>query len=257
MDVTDRVAIVTGGAMGIGRGIAVALAKHGADVVIADLKKADQVVAEVEKLGRRSLALVADVCDQASMDRMVLEVIEGFDRVDILVNNAGLIVPPADEQDWDLMYAVNVKAVARMTDAVSPHMKAQRYGKIINVSSYSGRQGDPANNAYAASKAASISLTQAAAQELAPFDINVNAICPGNVWTPMWETEATRWCNSPENTEGLSPRDMFARVVKETSLFDREQTAEDMGNLAVFLASEYARNITGQSINLDGGAVMS
>ena len=265
MNVTDRIALVTGGARGLGRGIVLALAQNGADLAVADLNTPKEVVAEAESLGRRSFATAVDVTDQASVDRMVHDVTEHFGRIDILVNNAGILAAPGmedrerySEQDWDMVYAVNVKGMARVTDAVSPHMKERQYGKVVNISSTGGRRPDlPEYMPYCASKAGVISLTQAASQELAPFSVNVNAICPGLIWTPMWERIGKRMVISSQNTEGLSPREHFDLAVKDTTPLGREQTPEDIGNLAAFLASDAARNITGQSINVDGGAFTS
>ena len=266
MDVTGRLAIVTGGGQGIGRGIVMVLAKHGADVVIADvnLETAKSTAAEVEGLGRQSAGIVTDVTDQTSVDRMVQETIGRFGQIDILVNNAGVFAAPDwedrgqyGEEDWDFIYAVNVKGVARMTDAVSQHMKERRYGKVINTASVVARRALPDITAYSASKAAVISLTQAAAQELAPFNINVNAICPGGVWTPMTERESQHWSLSPENVDERPPHELFELAMKSASPLGRAQTPEDFGNIVTFLASDYARNITGQSINVDGGAFMS
>ncbi len=265
MDVSGKVAIVTGGGRGIGRGIALVLARHGADVAVGDLnvKDAEAVAAEVAALGRRSLALYLDVTRQESVDGFVAEVAAHWGRIDILVNNAGVIAAPgweqrerSSEEDWDLIYEVNVKGIARVTDAVARHMKEARYGKIVNISSGAGRQGNPGNPPYGVSKAGVISLTQACALELAPYNINVNAICPGLLWTPMWERIAYRRSISPENAQGLTPRQLFERTVEERVPLKREQTPEDIGNLAAFLASDYARNITGQAINVNGGSRM-
>ena len=201
MDVSGLVAVVTGGGRGIGRGISLVLARNGADVVVADLEvgNAASVAAEVEDLGRRSKAVKLDVTDQESVDAMVAEVLDSFGRIDVLVNNAGVIGAPGwvdrehqNEDDWNLIYEVNVKGVARVTDAVSPGMKDRRFGKIVNIASVAGRQGSYGQSAYSASKAACISLTQGTAMELAPHNINVNAICPGLLWTPMWDTIASR-----------------------------------------------------------------
>jgi meso-butanediol dehydrogenase/(S,S)-butanediol dehydrogenase/diacetyl reductase len=166
---------------------------------------------------------------------MVHEAISRFGRIDILVNNAGVIGAEgwedrdvSSEEDWDVIYEVNVKGMNRVTRAVIPYMKERRYGKIINISSQAGRQGSP-DNPYAISKAGVISLTQGSATELAPYDINVNAICPGILRTPMWE-----------------------RIP-----LGREQTPEDIGYTAAFLASDYAKNITGQAINVSGGSRMN
>lgn len=266
MDVTDRVAIVTGSGRGIGRGIVLVLARHGADVVVADLAAAgaEAVAREVRALGRRSMASHLDVTDRESIQAMVAGVLERFGRIDILVNNAGVIGGPGwedrqrwDSDDWDSTYQVNVKGVGMVTDAVAPHMRARRYGKIVNIASIAGRHSFSLNAPYAASKAAVMSLTRTTAMELAPDNINVNAICPGLLWTPMWEKIAYRRTVFEGSGETLTTREVFDRVVKERIPLGREQTPEDIGNLATFLASDAAMNITGQSINVSGGSHMS
>ena len=267
MDVTSKIAVVTGGGRGIGRGIALALARNGADLVVADINSDDagNVAAEVAELGRESIASHLDVTSQDSVDRMVDEVLARFGRIDVLVNNAGIYAAPAfeerdeaNEDDWDMIYEVNVKGVVRVTGAVKPSMKERRYGKIINIASVAGRQGNPGNPPYNVSKTGVISYTQASALELAAFGINVNAICPGLLWTPMWERIAVRRSSIPvENPDGLSPRDLFDWTIQRDIPLKREQTPEDIGNLATFLASDYSRNITGQSINVDGGLRMN
>ena len=266
MDVTDRVAVVTGGGRGIGRGICLALARYGAEVVVADVnpEDAEAVRDEAAAMGRRSGAQYLDVTDQGSVDSMVEDAVSRHGRIDILVNNAGIIGAPGwqdraetTEEDWDLLYAVNVKGMAAVTDAVNPHMKERRYGKVVNIASVAGRQGNYDNPPYGISKAGVISFTQAYAVLLAPFNVNVNAICPGLLWTPMWEKISLRRSSLPQNTEGLSPRELFDRTVEERIPLGREQTPEDVGNLAVFLASEASRNITGQSVNVDGGSRMN
>ena len=266
MDVTGRVAIVTGGGRGIGRGIALALAGGGADVVIAEIieENGRKTATEVEDLGRKSLAVALDVTDQSSVDGLMPAVLGQFDHVDILVNNAGIIGAAGweqrertNEEDWDQVYEVNVKGVARVTDAVAPHMKERRYGKIVNIASVAARQGNPRNPPYNVSKAGVVSLTQAQALELAPYDINVNAICPGLIWTPMWERIASRPSMTRDTAGGLSGRAAFEQGVTDRIPLGREQTPEDMGNVATFLASDSARAITGQSINVDGGSRMN
>lgn len=266
MDVTDRIAIVTGGGRGIGRGIALVLARNGADVVAADLdvSNAESVSTEVENLGRSSMAVCLDVTDHDSAESLVKEVLACFGSIDILVNNAGVIAAPGweqrernNEEDWNLLSEVNVKGVVRMTESVSPGMKERRFGKIINISSEAGRQGSAATPAYSASKAAVISLTQSAALELAPFNINVNAICPGLLWMPMWERIAYRRSISSENREGRSLRELFEEYVRERTPLGREQVPEDIGNLATILASDVSCNITGQAINVGGGSFLS
>lgn len=266
IELTDRVAVVTGGASGIGRGICLVLAKCGADIAVADrnAEGAEQVAAEVAAMGCRSLARAVEVANKESVDKMVADVLAHFGKIDILVNNAGVGGPPdwyqystPREEDWDRVYQVNVKGVVLTSQVVASHMEKRCYGKIINIASIAGRQGRPFLPHYAASKAAVINLTQALAQQLAPYSINVNAICPGLVWTPLWEELAQRHINFDPDMAGLSRREVFDRVVQRMTLLKREQTAEDMGNLAAFLASDDACNITAQAINVDGGIRMN
>ena len=265
MDVTGKVALVTGGGRGIGRAICLTLAENGADVVVADvnLEDAKSVASEVADNGRQSIAEPVDVTDKGSVERMVGQVIERFGRIDILVNNAGVIAAsgweqrekPTDE-DWDATFEVNVKGMARVTNAVAPHMKERRYGKIVNISSIAGRLGTMTSAPYGASKAGAINLTQHTALELAPFDINVNAICPGLLWTPMWERIAVHWSLDQEKFGGNTPREIFDSAVEERIPLGREQTPEDIGYAVAFLASDRARNITGQTLNVSGGSHM-
>lgn len=265
MDITGKTAAVTGAGRGIGRGIALTLARNGADVAVADIipENAQAVADEIIALGRRALPITVDVADAQSVAAMAADAIAHFGAVDILVNNAGIIgadgwetreVP--NEDDWDLILEINVKGVARATDAFAPHMKARRYGKIVNIASIAGRQGSPRNPPYNISKAGVISLTQAQALDFAPYSVNVNAICPGLLWTPIWERITARAAMTP-NPEGKTQRQLFDDNVKAQTPLGREQTPEDIGNLAAFLASEAARNITGQAINVSGGLFMN
>ena len=265
MDLTGKVAIVTGAGRGIGRAIAEKMAEHGALLVVTDLdvESAARVAEGLNREGREAEAIAVDVTKQSSVDRMVKGAVARFGRVDILVNNAGIIGAPgwenrskSNDKDWDMIYDVNVRGVVRVTESAAVHMKKRRYGKIVNIASVAGRQGSPGNPPYHVSKAGVISLTQAFATGLAPFNINVNAICPGNLWTPMWERIATRQTAFVESRAGLTPRQAFEAEVSERVPLGREQTPEDVGYLAVFLASEYAQNITGQAINVNGGMRM-
>ena len=188
MDLTGRTAIVTGGASGIGRGISLALASQGAGIVVADLNPqgAESVAAEVAELGRESMPIALDVTEPSSIDAVTEAVVGRFGKIDILVNNAGVAGASgwderqrANLDDWDYTYQVNLRGVALMSDTVAPHMMERRSGKIINIASIAGRQGSPTITHYNASKAGVISLTQGLATRLAPYNINVNAICPG------------------------------------------------------------------------------
>ncbi len=265
MNVTGKTALVTGGGRGIGKGTCIVLAKNGANVVIADINLADanHVKSELTDMGCDSIALKVDVTNQQSVDEMIEATVGKYNRVDILVNNAGIIAAPGWEErdhynddDWNMIYDINIRGVSRVTESVAPVMKDQMYGKIINISSGAGRVGSAFNPPYNASKAAVISITQSMAMALAPFNINVNAVCPGLLWTPMWERIAYRRGSSQGLLSKMTPRQVFEKYVSETIPLGREQTPEDIGNVIAFLASEYAKNITGQSINVNGGSRM-
>jgi meso-butanediol dehydrogenase/(S,S)-butanediol dehydrogenase/diacetyl reductase len=256
-----RTAVVTGGGRGIGRGIVLRLADAGADIAIADvdLGSAEQTAKEVEACGRQVLVTHLDVTSPESVREAIGEVLARFERVDILVNNAGVVQDhvgaAVTESDFDRCYEVNVKGIWNVSTALVPHFRERGGGKVVNIASIAGRRGDNGLTPYSASKAAAISLTQSLAYELGRHDINVNAVCPGLLWTPMWE-----------KLEGIFRGNTSPEVVGERAAFDayiqtncplrREQTPEDIGNAVVFLVSDAARNITGQALNIDGGIQM-
>lgn len=191
--INTRIAFITGAAQGIGQGIALELARSGIDIVIGDLNisKAEKVVTEIKSLGRSAIAVPLDVTNTTSISQAVKKALLRFPEINILVNNAGVMqneigIETTDE-DFDLCHAVNLKAIWRVTQEFMPHLKSQNSSKIVNIASGAGRQGSAALPAYSVSKAAVINLTQSLASVLAPFGINVNAVCPGLVWTPMWE----------------------------------------------------------------------
>lgn len=263
---SSRIAIVTGGASGIGKGIATVLAQRGADVVIADtsMEHATETARSIEKLGRRSVALETDVTKRSSTDAMVTSTLSKFGRIDILVNNAGVgggkewwTRSHSSGDDWDRAYMVNVMGIVHGIESAQAHMKERRAGKIINIASTAGRRSVVGFVHYSASKASAINVSQAYALRLAQFDINVNCICPGLLWTPLWERISERRQSSLPPDQRLSPREYFLAQVKQQVPLGREQTPEDVGKLTAFLASDFASNITGQSINLNGGSVKS
>jgi len=264
-DLSGRTALVTGGSQGIGRGIVLKMAEQGADVAIADINDegAAKVAEEVKALGRKSFAVHMDVTDKATVDRGVADVIAGFGHLDILVNNAGVAGAPGStgtawrDEDWDFTWKVNVKGLMWVTEAVIPHFKERRYGKIINLASVAGRLARYPTAYYGTTKCAVILYTQACAAELAPDNINVNGICPGRLWTQFWQDwMGNRARQGDPAMEGKETSEVFDEAAKASIPLGRAQTPEDMGAMAAFLASEDGRNITGQSIQVDGGIVM-
>ena len=212
------------------------------------------------------MAVTADVTDRGSVAEAVAAVLGEFGQVDVLVNDAGVIGAPGwwerefpNDDDWDITLAVNLRGVVNVTEAVMGQMKERRYGKIVNIASIAARYGNPDIPNYNASKSAVVSWTQSNALQLAPYGINVNAICPGILWTPMFYRLAEKRAafNADPAFEGLEGRAFFERLVEEWIPMKREQTPEDVGKLVAFLASDDARNITGQAINLDGGRRMN
>ncbi|MDA1257154.1 MAG: SDR family NAD(P)-dependent oxidoreductase [Chloroflexi bacterium] len=266
MDLTGHVAIVTGGATGIGRAIGIKMAEVGADIVVSDIDAdaCQRTAAEIASLGVRSVGMPADVTDADAVSRMVSDTVDQFGKIDVLVNNAGVAGAPgwyehpvSRVEDWTFTFGVNVKGMAIVTDAVLPHMKSAGFGKIVNLASVAGRQGRPSLPHYSATKAAVINYTQSLANELGRDNINVNAVCPGLLWTPMWEQVGARYAVGVPGYEGLSAREVYDRTVQDIIPLGRGQTPEDIGDAIVFLVSEDAQNITGQSLNVDGGAFLN
>jgi len=246
MRLKDKVALITGGAQGIGREIALKFAAEGADIVIGDinLQKAIKTQADIEALGRKALALELDVTDYAKLTEALNKILDKFGKVDILVNNAGItkdnLILRMGDAEWDAVISVNLKGTFNCTKAVSRLMIKQRYGKIINVASIIGIIGNAGQANYSASKAGIIALTKTAAKELASRNINVNAVAPGFIQTEM----------TARLPEGLKQK------MQEAIPLGRFGSPGDVAAVCVFLASEEASYITGQTIIVDGGMVM-
>jgi meso-butanediol dehydrogenase/(S,S)-butanediol dehydrogenase/diacetyl reductase len=254
----DQVAIVTGSAQGIGAGIATALGRFGAQVVIADLNadKAEEQAKTLTNAGIRAIGLAHDVTSATSSDALAERVKAELGRIDVLVNNAGISgrTPLVEMSDgtWDSMINVNLTGVHRTTRAVARVMKAQGSGNIINVSSVAGRAGKANMTHYCATKFGVIGFSQSLALELAAHGIRVNAVCPGIVRTALWEVELEEISQARDITIEEAWDDVLAGIP-----LNRPQTPEDIGNAAAFLASPLAANITGQALNVCGGFELS
>jgi meso-butanediol dehydrogenase / (S,S)-butanediol dehydrogenase / diacetyl reductase len=264
MRLGGKVAIVTGGGSGIGRGIVLAMAREGADVAIPDIQvlNAEKVSTEVKELGRKAFVMKADVTSAADVKSMIERTRDAFGKVDILVNNAGAASAPGmpfmnnTEDDWDRTFAVNVKSIFHSCKAVAPYFIERKAGRIINIASIAGPISALTMPPYSVAKMGVITFTRVVAKELAPHGITVNAICPGVLYTAFWEKLAAHLASTNPAFTGMTARQVFDKRVTDIVPMKREQTPEDIGWAAVFLASDEARNITGQALNVDGGVVM-
>jgi len=257
IDLSSKVALVTGSGKGIGQVIALAFAKHGANVIVNGRtdESGQEVADKIKAMGRNSFYVRADVSKSDEVEEMVKKIITDSDRIDILVNNAGVstTAPLVDlkEEEWDWIINVNTKGVFLCSKFVAREMIKQKSGKIVNIASRGARVGLPLYTHYTASKFGVVGLTQSMAHELAPHGINVNAICPGKVDTAMIRRE---WVWEGELT-GRSPEEIEREIVASIPL-GRMAQPEDIAKVAVFLASDYAAYMTGQTLNVTGGLRM-
>ncbi len=246
MKLQGKVALITGGAQGIGKAIALLFAREGAAVVTADinLEKARETCREIESLGRGALAVGGNVSDGKEAEAMVQETMKNFGRLDILVNNAGItrdqVLLRMKEEDWDLVMAVNLKGAFHCTKAALRPFLKQKSGKVVNIASVTGQMGNAGQANYAASKAGLIGFTKSIAREYASRNIQVNAVAPGFIDTAMSQA-------IPEKD-----REILIRQIP----MERLGTAEDVAEAVLFLASAAADYITGQVINVNGGMHM-
>ena len=247
MNLTGKVALVTGASRGIGQATAIELAKAGADVVvnfIGNEAVAQETVEKIEALGRKAIKIKANVGDADEVQAMVDEAIATFGHIDILVNNAGItrdgLLIRMKDSDWDEVLNINLKGVYLVTKAVAKLMVKQRAGRIINMTSVSGVTGNVGQANYAAAKAGVIGFTKTCAKELAARGITVNAVAPGFIETAMTDV-------LPEKIkEGIAATVPFGRMGQP----------EEIASVVTFLASDFASYITGQVLNVDGGMVM-
>jgi meso-butanediol dehydrogenase / (S,S)-butanediol dehydrogenase / diacetyl reductase len=233
-----KVALITGAGSGIGAGIASVLGREGATLVLTDIDP--------------SRGIAHDVTSWESCQAVVAGALDAHGRIDVLVNNAGVSksVPfhELDEAEWRRVHDVNVLGVFLCCRAVVPHMMERRSGRIINIASMVGKEAIPFFVHYSASKFAVIGLTQGLAKEMAPYDVNVNAVCPGVVRTPLWEP----LLDQLSATKGITRDEAWQEFVDGIPL-GRPQEPEDIGEAVAFLASDHARNMTGQGLNVTGG----
>ena len=247
MRLKGKVALITGGARGIGRAIALTFAREGADIAVADVnfEIAQKTALEIEGLGSKALALQMDVTNYDLVEAGINKILDKMGKVDILVNNAGItkdnLVLRMSGAEWDAVINVNLKGTFNCIKAVSRPMVKQRSGRIISIASIIGLMGNPGQANYAASKAGIIALTKTIAKELASRNINANAVAPGFIQTEM--------------TAKL-PEDIKKRMLEAIPLA-KLGTPQDVANVCLFLASDESSYITGQTITIDGGMVMA
>jgi len=256
MDLTDRTALVTGGAAGIGRGIAIELARGGANVVVADVREAPKLAPERERgttveviadLDGTAEHVDCDVGDESEVEATVAATVERFGGLDVLVNNAGISVKGSvhelDREDWDRILDVNLTGVYLVTKHAATHLRDSEAGRILNLASTAAFEGGPRAAGYCATKAGVVNLTRQMAVDYGPDGVTVNALCPGPIYTSM--SQGT--FDDPERRE----------VYEEHVLLPYFGNPEDVGRLARFLASDLARYVTGTAIPIDGGWLAS
>ena len=256
----NHIAIVTGGAQGLGESICLRLAKEGAHIVIADLnlQGAQKVAATIHQTtDRQALAVQVNVTDENQVQDMVQSTLSEFGRIDILVSNAGVLISGAADEippaKWHLVLDVNLYGYFLSARHVIPAMKAQKSGAIIQVNSKSGKKGSFKNSAYAASKFGGIGLTQSLALELAEYGVRVNAVCPGNLLdSPLWTDSLYK---QYAQNQGLTEDQIRQKYIDQVPM-KRGCTYNDVNNVIVFLASDQSSYMTGQAINVTGGQEM-
>src|SRR4030067_1140674 len=246
MEINGKVALITGAAQGIGKSIALTLARKGADIAVSDvnLEKAEETAKEIQGLGRKAIAIKGNVASVADAEKMVEDTITGLGKIDILVNNAGVtrdgLMLRMKEEDWDLVIDINLKGVLNCSKAAVKHMAKQRYGRIVNIASIVGEMGNAGQANYSALKGGVIALTKTVAREFATRNITCNAVAPGFIDTAM--------------TQALSEK-VKEELAKQIPM-GRLGTPEDVAEGVLFLVSETTGYITGQVLNKKGGVYM-
>lgn len=257
MRLQDKVAVVTGGGRGIGRAIALAFAREGADVVVTarTTNEIEHVAAEIDAIGRKGIAIPIDLGQRDAVQPCIDQIVSDFPTVDILVNNAAIVavqnrnlIVEHDDDFWELSLFVNLTVPYMLMKAFLPSMLKQGWGRVINIAAGSGKRGAPRRGAYSASKHGLLGLTRTAALETATSGVTVNAICPGPVRTAMFENRIRREVEQ----QGKSVEEIEKTFNPMQRLLEPEEIAE----LAVYLASDAAQGMTGQAVNLGGASIM-
>lgn len=244
MDLEGKVALITGGSMGIGTAISLNLAQNGADVALTYRRHEEEAKAVVEKIkdiGRKAEAYKVDVSEFEAVQELVKQVLEEFDHLEILINNAGMnwdgVVWKMTEEQWDKVIDVDLKGTFNFIRAVAPLFKEQKYGKIINITSINGLRGKFGQSNYSAAKAGTIGLTKTVAREMGKYNVNVNSVAPGMILTDMF-------MDLPEE---------FKQKAADETVFNRLGEPDDVAHIVTFLSSDRSRHITGEVIKVDGG----
>ncbi|MCP5267163.1 MAG: SDR family oxidoreductase [Burkholderiaceae bacterium] len=254
-DFSQRVAVVTGGGNGIGRAIATCLGAQGARVHVLDI---DLAAARQTAAACDGIAVRCDVADAAA----VRDCFAAIGRVDFLINNAGVVSGPGQpftnntEDEWDRTFAINVKSIRHTAAAVSEQMRARRDGRIVNITSITGVIAAPFMPPYSVSKSAANGLTRVLARDFAPSGVTVNAICPGFVWSPLWEDLGEVMAQSSGGAQGANAREVFQWRIDSLVPMKRAQSPEEIAATVAFFCSDGARNITGQVLSVDGGVTI-
>jgi 3-oxoacyl-[acyl-carrier protein] reductase len=249
VELLNRKAIITGACGGFGRELSLAFAKEGADIALVDIKKEElnNLAAEINALGRKALPIFADISKESDVNELVAKTVGAFGRIDILINNAGLArsakIQDITLQEWNRLINLNLTGTFLCCRAVIDYMIKQNYGKIVNLASIAGQTGRKGVGVdYSASKSGIVGFTRTLALQVAANGINVNAVAPGPVVTPIWEKNFTS--EVIENLMASIP-------------YKRQGTPKDIANLILFLASDKAGWITGEAVNINGGAFMA